>query len=44
VLTLLKVPTQKVMTPEEKKRLIRKMYRNTILVLLPMIVVLFTLN
>ena len=44
ILTILKVPTKNEMTPEAKKKLVWKMWRNTILVILPMIVVLFTLK
>ena len=43
VLTILKVPTKNELTPEAKKKLVRKMWRNTIFVLLPIIVVFFTL-
>lgn len=44
VLSVLEIPLRKEMTKEDKKRLIKKMRRNTIIVLLPMIIVFIMLS
>ena len=44
MLTLLKTPKVKAMTPEEWKKTKKKMYRNTLLVLLPIILIAFTMK
>lgn len=44
MLTLLKTPKIKAMTPEEWKKAKKKMHRNTLLVLLPIVLIAFTMK